>query len=1549
VFDLTDQKSFKSVLGYLHHPTASVNVVMLLVGTKSDLTSERVVSFETAKDFADNLGIEYIETSAKDGTNVEQVFMTLTRRIKNSMAERRGLPPLDPFQGSTVALPPLPPPGQQWHELKTSKDTLSRLMYSDITLNSLDLSGSTLGENDVLALAAALRSNTALTFLDVGSARASNVGVTALLEALKVNSTLKTLNTAGVDSRIEKTFQDALGMLQLTALHTKWASACAAGTASEEPRRPPLHDRRSWLETELFALSLPQLHTLDLSHNTPMWAKHPHIIEGALLKLRDRPLVTTLHLAHCGLSELPAAVLELPRLTSLDVSHNALRVLPATLPLRLGALKELRLEGNPLHTPPVDVVSAGTAAVLAFCRDMAEGGEAPWPVMKMLLLGEQRAGKTSLLNSMRRGRVDLAKVKERTVGIDIWSWRPFGAFCVGDHVRVQSTTGEGDAAVVAEVKAVNGDDTYDVAVGLQTSIFSHRPRQTIEHSALELLRPAPGSPPRLCADCELMRDGGHGGGGMGDDTHLTCVCLALLVRAYDVGGHDEYKSTHHFYLSHDAVFLLVADASLLEWDESFGAAFERQIWEWHELVCSRVGGNPSFLVVGTHADCCRDGSTWQARVTAELCKRGAAAVEVLLVSAEDKATHAAVCSRVMHMALRGELRDAVSGDVPSSYAAVDAMVASRVRRGEMKPIVSCKDFEACAAPWLAAASTAKLSAKVEQLEQSKAAAGEQQLRHHAQATLLRGRLLWRRFEALRCRAEEEMRHAAAAASGGGAAARHPLSTELLRQAAQAKEAAVREAPLCNDDGTSTPTAFSKQMHSLPKDVEELEALHAAEVARVAAILELHVAGGDEATLTARTGASPRPRQTAVAEGGTLPSGEIQRALQFLHNRATLVWFGADSSPRDGSDGASSELGRFVFTQPSWLVDAMSMLIRHNLGSSFHFTKFEEALHCTNAACPGGGAPFEMVMMHYPSRHHCRACGRTFCDACSPSKAALPEAGEAAVRVCSACSLGLQCVHEMGHPATPAEVASAVKKLRRRGVLERWLLPRLWQSLRLGDAADKLAALTGAIVACKVMHPIRRSSDAVSDDGADAGAAEEELSTFLVPQLLPRTTEQGSPFFWRKTAALWPATKPAGMLQVGVRYSFEQRGVPNGLMAAALLCCREYANEHDCPARDVAIARDGACVRRTLDNLGSGLDPVVIRVAHAGGDLSIECRCADGALAATDAGVLWKEVFQPLALALERAIRSWEGLRAQGEALFLRCPGCGGCDGPLDKDDDADAGCFGEVPKLRWHKLRERSVRCPNGHLITAEHLAAVCGPGQRRPAAEAAWAAGGGGAAAAGSAAASAGAGALFTRPVPHPAAPTSTAKDAAGAVLAAGAAAGVTLLHGWPIVGKIVECASKLKGVYDAQQHAHAKCGAMSAWADKVCRTVRGLPLESAAAAAGVEECLVGISDELTTMLTAVKKYQAEGTIIQYVTSSQCDSALEKGEVAVGRLLQLLGVGMQGEMLKKLDDLPAQFAAAAAAAVAAVAAAAAEEETPVASAGADESDEKKVQNINDN
>jgi len=84
VYDTTDIESFNNVKQWLHEIDryASDNVNKLLVGNKSDLTSKRAVTFDQAKEFADSLGIEFVETSAKNSTNVEKAFMMMAAQIK---------------------------------------------------------------------------------------------------------------------------------------------------------------------------------------------------------------------------------------------------------------------------------------------------------------------------------------------------------------------------------------------------------------------------------------------------------------------------------------------------------------------------------------------------------------------------------------------------------------------------------------------------------------------------------------------------------------------------------------------------------------------------------------------------------------------------------------------------------------------------------------------------------------------------------------------------------------------------------------------------------------------------------------------------------------------------------------------------------------------------------------------------------------------------------------------------------------------------------------------------------------------------------------------------------------------------------------------------------------------------------------------------------------------------------------------------------------------------------------------------------------------------
>jgi small GTP-binding protein len=94
VYDITDLKSFENVHVWITtivdnaEKEAGRNILKILVGNKSDLKSERVVSTEDGKKLASEFGMEFIEASAKDGTNVSTAFETMGRMIVDVLEEK---------------------------------------------------------------------------------------------------------------------------------------------------------------------------------------------------------------------------------------------------------------------------------------------------------------------------------------------------------------------------------------------------------------------------------------------------------------------------------------------------------------------------------------------------------------------------------------------------------------------------------------------------------------------------------------------------------------------------------------------------------------------------------------------------------------------------------------------------------------------------------------------------------------------------------------------------------------------------------------------------------------------------------------------------------------------------------------------------------------------------------------------------------------------------------------------------------------------------------------------------------------------------------------------------------------------------------------------------------------------------------------------------------------------------------------------------------------------------------------------------------------------
>ena len=83
VYDIASRESYNALTNWLTdaRTLASPNIVIILVGNKKDLESEREVTFMEATRFAQENELAFLETSALTGENVEEVFLKCTRTI----------------------------------------------------------------------------------------------------------------------------------------------------------------------------------------------------------------------------------------------------------------------------------------------------------------------------------------------------------------------------------------------------------------------------------------------------------------------------------------------------------------------------------------------------------------------------------------------------------------------------------------------------------------------------------------------------------------------------------------------------------------------------------------------------------------------------------------------------------------------------------------------------------------------------------------------------------------------------------------------------------------------------------------------------------------------------------------------------------------------------------------------------------------------------------------------------------------------------------------------------------------------------------------------------------------------------------------------------------------------------------------------------------------------------------------------------------------------------------------------------------------------------
>lgn len=104
VYDISKHATFKNVERWLQElrENADRNIVIMLVGNKSDLRHLREVPTEEAKEFAEKNKLSFIETSALDSSNVELAFQNILTEIYHIMSRPPPLTDGDDDGGSIV-------------------------------------------------------------------------------------------------------------------------------------------------------------------------------------------------------------------------------------------------------------------------------------------------------------------------------------------------------------------------------------------------------------------------------------------------------------------------------------------------------------------------------------------------------------------------------------------------------------------------------------------------------------------------------------------------------------------------------------------------------------------------------------------------------------------------------------------------------------------------------------------------------------------------------------------------------------------------------------------------------------------------------------------------------------------------------------------------------------------------------------------------------------------------------------------------------------------------------------------------------------------------------------------------------------------------------------------------------------------------------------------------------------------------------------------------------------------------------------------------------
>ena len=210
VYDITNHRTYENVDRWLKEldSYADDNILIVLVGNKSDERGRhhRQVSTEEAKAFAQKNGLEFIETSAMDASNVDQAFRIVLSELYMQMSE--SVVDEGKFEelchnlaANDAELLRVNCRGRKMDSEGMAKLTIA--MRGNTHVTSLNLAENNLGPNGMRLLCELLQTNATIAKLDISKNGLDAKSMHMLCDTLRTNTTIVKLSFHGNDEEAD--------------------------------------------------------------------------------------------------------------------------------------------------------------------------------------------------------------------------------------------------------------------------------------------------------------------------------------------------------------------------------------------------------------------------------------------------------------------------------------------------------------------------------------------------------------------------------------------------------------------------------------------------------------------------------------------------------------------------------------------------------------------------------------------------------------------------------------------------------------------------------------------------------------------------------------------------------------------------------------------------------------------------------------------------------------------------------------------------------------------------------------------------------------------------------------------------------------------------------------------------------------------------------------------------------------------------------------------------------------------------------------------------